>query len=309
MAWPRKTCELHNHHFDSTVWNDFVFRDDDIVIATYGKAGTTWVQQIVGQLVFDGREGVNVAELSPWLDLRVPPKSVKVAALAAQTHRRFIKTHLPVEALVYSPRARYLYVARDGRDVVWSLYNHHARANGEWYRLLNETPGLVGPPIAPPSASIRQYFLEWLEGDGYPFWSFRDNLRSWWESRELPNLLLVHFADLRRDLPGEMRRIARFLGIAPEEEQWETIVAHCRFDYMKAHAAETAPLGGVLWDGGAETFIHKGINGRWRDVLTSEDCRAYEAMVENTIGAEGAGWLANGRLEPPGARPIRSLHH
>ncbi|MGH7082789.1 MAG: hypothetical protein ACREFV_10015, partial [Acetobacteraceae bacterium] len=78
---------------------------------------------------------------------------------------------------------------------------------------------------------------------------------------------------------------------------------------MKAHAVETAPLGGVLWDGGAETFIHKGINGRWRDVLTAEDCRAYEAMVENTIGAEGAGWLANGRLEPPGPRPIRSLHH
>jgi aryl sulfotransferase len=71
---PQKQRELHNHHFDSTIWNDFAFRDDDIIIATYGKSGTTWVQQIVGQLLFNGAEDVSVAEFSPWLDLRVPPK-------------------------------------------------------------------------------------------------------------------------------------------------------------------------------------------------------------------------------------------
>ena len=58
IPWPQKQRELHNHHFDSTIWNDFVFRDDDIVIATYGKSGTTWVQQIVGQLLFNGAEDV-----------------------------------------------------------------------------------------------------------------------------------------------------------------------------------------------------------------------------------------------------------
>ena len=126
--WPRKVRELHNHHFDSTIWNGFDFRDDDVVIATYGKSGTTWVQQIVSQLIFDGAEDIDVPALSPWLDLRVPPKDVKLAAVAAQTHRRFLKTHLPVDALVYSPRAKYIYIGRDGRDVVWSLYNHHARA-------------------------------------------------------------------------------------------------------------------------------------------------------------------------------------
>jgi aryl sulfotransferase len=65
ISWPRKQRELHNHHFDSTIWNDFKFRDDDIVIATYGKSGTTWVQQIVGQLLFNGAEEISVAELSP----------------------------------------------------------------------------------------------------------------------------------------------------------------------------------------------------------------------------------------------------
>src|ERR1043165_133391 len=93
ISWPRKTREMHSHHFDSTVWNDFQFRDDDIVIATFGKSGTTWSEEIVGQLIFKGAEEVAVAQLSPWLDLRFPPKEVKFAGLEAQSHRRFIKTH------------------------------------------------------------------------------------------------------------------------------------------------------------------------------------------------------------------------
>ncbi len=106
--WPTKTREIHNHHFDSTIWNEFRFRDDDIIIGTYAKSGTTWTQQIVSQLIFQGAEGLEVAEMSPWLDLRVPPKEVKLPAVEAQQHRRFLKTHLPVNALVFSPKAKYL---------------------------------------------------------------------------------------------------------------------------------------------------------------------------------------------------------
>src|SRR6478752_2113912 len=93
---PRKRRELHNHHFDSTIWNDFKFRDDDIVIATYAKSGTTWMQQIVAQMLFGGDGDLAVADMSPWLDLRVPPKHVKLPMVESQKHRRFIKTHLPV---------------------------------------------------------------------------------------------------------------------------------------------------------------------------------------------------------------------
>lgn len=227
IAWPTKTRELHNHHFDSTVWNDFRFRDDDVVIATYAKSGTTWTQQIVGQLIFGGAEDVAIAEMSPWLDLRVPPAAVKYEALEAQAHRRFIKTHLPVDALRYSPAAKYIYIVRDGRDVVWSMYNHHANANALWYQVLNDTPGRVGPPIEPPTGDIRQYFLDWLDRDGHPFWSFWDNVRSWWDIRALPNLLLVHYADLKRDLPGSMRQIAAFLDIAIDEDRFPAQVEHC----------------------------------------------------------------------------------
>ena len=296
VTWPRKTRELYNHHMDSAIWNDFRFRDDDIIIATYGKSGTTWLQQIVGQLVFNGSADVAVAELSPWLDLRVPPAPGKLAAMEAQTSRRFIKTHLPVDALVYSPAARYLYVARDGRDVVWSMYNHHARANAMWYGAINDSPGRVGPPIGKPPEDIRRYFLDWLEGDGYPFWSFWENVRSWWAIRTLPNLRMLHFASLKADMPGQIRAIGDFLGIQPDATALQAIVAHCGFDYMRAHGSQTVPLGGAPWDGGAETFVHKGVNGRWRDTLTAEDNQRYEAMARKELGEECAHWLATGEL-------------
>ena len=296
--WPTKTRELHNHHFDSTVWNGFPFRDDDIVIATYAKSGTTWLQQIIAQLLFEAADDLPVAHMSPWVDLRLPPAEVKLAELEAQTHRRFIKTHLPVDALVYSPRAKYLYVARDGRDVVWSLYNHHVNANHLWYQALNDTPGRVGPPIEKPPASIRRYFLDWLEQDGHPFWPFWENVESWWAIRGLPNLMLLHFEELRRDLPGQMRRVAAFLGITIDEARFPAMVEHCSFAWMKANATNSTPLGGAFWDGGAEVFINKGTNGRWRDVLTPEDNQRYETLARERLGEACAAWLA-------AAHPVR----
>jgi len=291
---PQKTREFQNHHFDSTVWNDFEFRDDDIIISTYGKSGTTWVQQIVSQLLFDGEEGLETAEMSPWVDLRVPPKEVKLPAIHAQQHRRFLKTHLPVDALVFSEQAKYVYVGRDGRDILWSMYNHHENANDKWYDALNNTPNRVGPPIEPPQESITQYFDTWLDQDGHPWYPFWENIRSWWEIRDLPNVHFMHFANLKADMPSEIQSLAEFLGIPINAEKWDDILEHCSFRYMKEHASKSVPLGGIFWDGGAQTFIHKGTNGRWRDTLSADAISKYEQMAEAEHGESCAQWLATG---------------
>lgn len=296
LAFPVKTREMHNHHFDSTIWNDFQFRDDDIIIATYAKSGTTWMQQIVSQLIYDGTEGLEVAEMSPWLDLRVPPKEVKLPAVEAQEHRRFIKTHLPLDALVFSPKAKYLFIGRDGRDVIWSMYNHHYNANEKWYDALNNTPGLVGPPIEKPGDSVVEYFNEWLDKDGFPFWSFWEYMNSWWPYRNLPNVHFIHFQNLKDDLAGEIKKIAAFLDIPIHDENFDAIIKHCSFDYMKKNAVKSTPLGGIFWDGGAETFINKGVNGRWKDMLGAEDSAKYENIVVEKLGAECANWLKTGKF-------------
>jgi aryl sulfotransferase len=295
-AWPVKKREFRNHHFDSTIWNDLKFRDDDIVIATYAKSGTTWMQQIVAQMMFGPDPELSVAEMSPWLDLRVPPKAVKLPVVEAQTHRRFLKTHLPVDALVFSPRAKYLYIGRDGRDVVWSMHHHHLNANATWYAALNDTPGRVGPPIEPPPTDVRQYFRDWLARDGHPFWPFWENVRTWWAIHALPNVRFVHFANLKSDPDGEMRGIAEFLGVSVREASWPAIREYCSFVWMKQNATRSVPLGGAFWDAGAEVFINKGVNGRWADVLTAEDVREYEERAVWELGPECARWLATGEM-------------
>jgi aryl sulfotransferase len=291
---PQKTREIHNNHMDSTIWNDFKFRDDDIIIATYAKSGTTWMQQIISQLIFKGEEGLDVSHMSPWLDLRIPPAEVKLEALEEQPHRRFIKTHLPLDAFVFNPEVKHIYIGRDGRDVMWSMHNHQINMTPEMMDMLNSVPNLVGPALTPPPEDPREFFLQWLDDDGFPVWSLWENVRTWWEARALPNVMLIHFNDLKTDMPGEIRRIAKFLEIDVAEATWPAIIEHCSFDYMKAHADKVVPLGGEPWKGGAKTFINKGTNGRWRDHLTAEDCAQYERRAREELGADCLRWLAEG---------------
>lgn len=293
VAWPVKTRELHNHHMDSTVWNDFKFRDDDVVIATYAKSGTTWMQQIVSQLTLAAPEGLEVSRMSPWVDLRIMPPEA-IAALEHQTHRRFVKTHLPVDALVFSPKAKYIYIGRDGRDAVWSAYNHFANFKPEVFDMFNTMPGRVGPELLPPGPSVHQFYRDWIEKDGYPMWSFWENIRSWWAIRQLPNVLLVHFNDLKQDLPGNIRRIAAFLDVTVDEAVMAKVVAHCSFDYMKQNAHLTAPMGGTIWEGGAQTFINKGTNGRWQSTLSPAEVREYDTRAIAELGPDCAAWLEKG---------------
>lgn len=291
--WPRKAREMHNHHMDSTVWNDFDFREGDIVVATWAKSGTTWTQQIVSQLIFEGAEDINVPMLSPWLDLRIMPKEA-IEAVKQQPHRRAVKTHLPSDAMVISSKAKYIYIGRDGRDAVWSAYNHLANFKPEVFDLFNNTPGRVGPQLKPPPESVHEFYREWFAWDGYPLWPFWGNVRSWWNLRTLPNVMLVHFNDMKRDLPGVVRQIAHFLDIAPDEATFAKVVENSGFDWMKRNAHLAAPMGGAIWEGGAGTFINKGTNGRWQGTLTPDEVRDYEARALAELGHECAAWLADG---------------
>ena len=70
--------------------------------------------------------------------------------------------------------------------------------------------------------------------------------------------MLVHFASLKRDMPGQMRRMAAFLDIPVDESKWAAIVEYCSFDWMKANATKSVPLGGAFWDAGRRGFHQQG---------------------------------------------------
>lgn len=106
----------------------------------------------------------------------------------------------------------------------------------------------------------------------------------------------AHFSELKRDMPGQMRRIAEFLDIRIDESRWDSIVKYCSFDWMKQNATKSTPLGGAFWDGGAATFINKGTNGRWTEVLGAAEIEEYEARALDELGPECARWLATGKM-------------
>lgn len=297
---PVKTREVQNHHQDSTAWNDFTFRPDDVVVATWGKCGTTWTQQIVGQLLHGGDAALCPAELSPWFEMRIIPREALYGMLEAQQSRRFMKTHLPADAMKWDPNVKYIFVARDGRDTVWSMHHHMSVATPTFWELINDTPGRVGPPLAKPPKDPRDLLMDLLEDDTkknipWPYW---EHIRSWWAVRDQPNVMLVHFNDLKKDLEGEMRRIADFLGVNDlSNEKWNDAVKHCSFDWMKEHAEQFAPpQSDVAFEGGAKSFINKGSNGRWKDSLSEEDNAKYLAKTLQELGPECAEWIEKGRL-------------
>ena len=110
---------------DSRRWEHYRPRPEDIVIATYPKCGTTWMQRIVDLLVFQTPEPRPIMQISPWIDRRFPEPIEAVAArIEAQDHRRFLKAHLPVDGLPIYDEVKYIHVARDGRDACMSFHNH-----------------------------------------------------------------------------------------------------------------------------------------------------------------------------------------
>ncbi|HEY3887290.1 MAG TPA: sulfotransferase domain-containing protein [Caulobacteraceae bacterium] len=286
IDWPIKTREINDAYFESARWNGFGFRDGDVVIAAYPKVGTNWTQQIAWQLAHGGPPGVDGLLNVAWLDLRIAPFKAIMDAYEAQTDRRIIKTHLPLEALVFSPKAKYLVLGRDARDMVWSAYNHQQLNSDEVLALFNGPPGRPGAAVARPDRDIRDYYLHFLEHDdlpGFAFEPFWPHVRGWWTARGLPNVLLVHYANLKADLPREIRRIARFLTIEIDEAALPAMVEHCRFDYMRAGANN-------------HPNFNKGFNGRWKDVLSpAEMARCDEVALQN-LTPDCAHWLASGEL-------------
>ena len=148
---------------DSTRWDWFETRPDDIVISTSYKAGTTWTQAIVAHLLFpDGEMPDTVGNMSPWLDMRLLPLEVLLPQLEAQQHRRFIKTHLPLDGLPYSPELKYLYVTRDARDVFMSLWNHYTNHTEEAFVLFNKLGGRQGDELPPAPDDIHEFWRGWI---------------------------------------------------------------------------------------------------------------------------------------------------
>lgn len=283
---------------DGTRWDAFTHRPGDIVIATPAKCGTTWTQAIVASLLWpDGSLPEPIVIVSPWIDGRIEPADAVQVRLERQTHRRFIKTHTPADGVPWWPDVSYIVVMRDGRDAFMSLLNHMLKMRPEVVAMVNSEAIAAGGQPLEWSGDPHLDFPRWLASeDSVPAY-----LASWWPRRGEPNVLFVHYNDLKVDLDGEMRRIAAFLDLAMPEASWPAAVERCTFEAMRARPDDLGPFE-VVFEGGAQSFLFKGTNGRWRDVLTPDELALYQEQISNVLSEEAARWLEQGSLAT-GRRP------
>jgi aryl sulfotransferase len=289
---------------DSRRWRSFSPRDGDVIIATYPKCGTTWMQRIVDLLIFQSPAPRPINEVSPWIDARfLDPIESVIERVEKQGHRRFVKSHLPFDGLPYFEGVRYIHVARDGRDACMSYFNHCAGYTPLAYEAFDRAAPDMGGPAPRCPASPSEFWSDWLRKgigpgsqDGFPSLSFFDFENTWWQARARENVLLVHYNDLKADLEEEMRRIGAFLSIDVEPGSWTSIVKAATFEEMKRDGDDLLPQFGRIFDGGSQRFLHKGSNGRWRDVIAPEELLLYERKVASRFTPGLALWIENGRI-------------
>src|SRR5262249_13668942 len=118
---------------------------------------------------------------------------------------------------------------------------------------------------------------------------------TYWKHRDLSNLVFLHYADLVRDLDGEMRLLSARLGIAIDEARWPALVDAARFAAMKEKADGTAP-GAHLheWANNAD-FFRKARHGEWQSVLNSDNLALYERVANERLEPALKRWLEEGR--------------
>jgi len=278
------------------LWDEIDHRPGDIIVDTYAKCGTTWTQNIIYQLLTNGDKNgelKNIHVEAPWIDLAPTPifksredKISFVKAIPNRKEKRCLKSHLDLCTLPYYPEAKYIYVVRDPRDVAVSLWNHLTALTQEF----KDNARIVLDD------SYEKWAAGWLVGQrdipGFP--PFPVHVKSYWNFRHLPNLLLLHFNDLKTDLLGNLKKIASFTGIEVPESSWPAIVEHCSFEWMKKNETMFEPP--LIME--SSRFIHKGTNGRWEGdaKLPLEVLAAHESWLKEQLSPECFQWVRTGIL-------------
>ncbi|MCU1369862.1 MAG: sulfotransferase [Ilumatobacteraceae bacterium] len=273
-------------------WDAFEHRPGDIVVSTRSKCGTTWMQMICLLLIHGAPLPGPLSLLSPWLDWDVEPEDVVHARLAAQRHRRVIKTHTPLDGIPLDPDVRYIVVGRHSLDVALSLYHHVGNIDQERSSDLRNR----APVAARPRATVDEWMSAWIDDRRAPTEELDTlagnvhHIADAWNRTGSGNVLLVHYADLLDDGEAAMRQIARWLDIEVPDHSWTSLADAASFDSMRVRANETAPDHlGVLKDRGA--FFRSGTSGEGLRACSTSQRRRCDERVSDLTAPPIASWL------------------
>ncbi len=206
----RRWKELEFEHRYRRYLAEFGEADSDIVVSTFSKSGTTWMQLILYQLTTRGdMDFDHLFDISPW----VWYAALRQVTPAVVPHPRILKSHDDYRRFSKGRRGRFVFVTRDGRDVCISLYHH--RRNFKRF-----------------TGTFEEHFDHFLHNTEYNWF---DHTRLWMENRWNLPILYIKYEDLKRDFEGTVRQLARDLDIPVSDEILARTSQRCSFESMKQH--------------------------------------------------------------------------
>jgi hypothetical protein len=304
-AYPALEAPVRLHRYetatqDSIRWDAYRPREGDIIVTTAPKCGTTWTQMLCALLLHGPALPVSLSRLSPEFDRLAVPVEALMDELDSQPGPRIIKTHTPLDGLPFFEEVRYLHCARDPRDAFLSMVDNMQNLSAIAMTPVRERLSLPETFAFPtdPNAFFPVWMTtpvhSWME-DGFPTGSVFHAARAVWPYRQLENLHLLHYRDLRGELEAEMRRLADFLDVRIGADCWPALVNAASFPAMQARADEFAP-GVHLGDWTSNhAFFKRARLDEWRDVLTAANQALYEELAPHRVPPALRAWLEGGR--------------
>lgn len=248
---------------------NFPLRSDDVFIVTYPKCGTTWTQQIVKLLRNNGQQdNTNLTLSLPWLE-----NSEISLDLESVIQPRGFKSHMPYDRFPYgNPKetpSKYIYVARNPKDVAVSFYYHTKAAFF-------------------PNMDRESFWKEFIHGE-LEFGDYFDHILSWWAHKEDKNMLFLRYENMQKDLVSSISQIATFIGAEVSDEVIKKVAEQTKFDNMKRNdLANCAWPEHVREKNKSKTeFMRKGIVGDWKNFLTQEQSAEIDALCATRLSPVG----------------------
>ncbi|XP_035145955.3 sulfotransferase 2A1-like isoform X1 [Callithrix jacchus] len=196
---------------------EFLVRDDDVIILSYPRSGTHWIIEIIGLIYFNGDptwiQTVPIFLRSPWIEDAHLQKD-----LVNQNGPRLMVSHLPVQLFprsYFSCNAKVVYILRNPKDILTSLY-HISRGF-----LCKKQP-----------ETFDEFLNRFMEGDMH-YGSWFDHTLGWIKKRDMGSFLLIFYEELQRDPRASVEKICQFLGKKLKPEEIDLVIQNSSFSAMK----------------------------------------------------------------------------